>query len=348
MKKICLTALAFFLTCMSMLSASCVKPDNGHGDGESGTGNGKLRIVTTLYAPYDFACQIAGGEADVSMLLSPGEESHSYDPTPQDIISIGSCDLFIYNGGENEKWVDGVLESAGGNVRVLRMMDVVDTVYTEEIVEGMQPDEHGDSDGTGSGADDGDAAGGGAAKDADADAEFDEHVWASVDNAIAITRAIKDEIAAIDPQNEAFYTERLDSYVRELSDVRDAIAGVVSGSPRKLLVFGDRFPMRYFTEEFGLDYYAAFPGCSADTEADAATIKFLIDRIREEDIPVVLKNEMGSGTIADAIADETGATVRTLYACHNVSKEDYDSGVGYVGLMERNLETLKEALNGWH
>ena len=196
-----------------------------------------------------------------------------------------------------------------------------------------------------SGVDDGNAAGGGADKNDDADEEFDEHVWASVDNAIAIAGAIKDEIAAIDPENEALYMERLNSYVTELSDVRDAIAGVVSDSPRKLLVFGDRFPMRYFTEEFGLDYYAAFPGCSADTEADAATIKFLIDRVREEDIPVVLKNEMGSGTIADAIAAETGAGVRTLYACHNVSKEDYDSGVGYVGLMKRNLETLKEALN---
>lgn len=332
---------AFILILMIMLAASCGKSGNSSGEeADRANGGDKLKIVTTLYAPYDFAVQIAGSDADVSMLLSPGEESHSYDPTPQDIISIGECDLFIYNGGENEKWVDGVLESVGDNVRVLRMMDVVDKVYTEEIVDGMQSEENDDSNGG-----DGDGGSAAAAVGEDESEEFDEHVWASLDNAIVIAGAVKDEIAAIDPENEAVYSERLDAYVKELSGVREAIAQVVNGSLRKLLVFGDRFPMRYFTEEFGLDYYAAFPGCSADTEADAATIKFLIDKVKEENIPVVFKSEMSSGNIADAIAAETGAAVRTLYACHNISKEDFESGVGYVDLMKRNMEALKEALN---
>lgn len=311
---------------MVFLSASCT----GRGGSDDAGGEKKIKIVTTLYAPYDFVRNIAGSSADVSMLLSPGEESHSYDPTPQDIINIGSCDLFIYNGGENEKWVDGVLESAGDNVRVLRMMDVVDKVYTEEIIDGMQPE--GDMDNGDSGK-------------AGAGEEYDEHVWTSLDNAIAISEAIRDEIAAIDPENESVYSGRLASYVKELSEVRGEIAQVVNGSKRKVLVFGDRFPMRYFTEEFGLGYYAAFPGCSADTEADAATIKFLIDKVNEEKIQIVLKNEMSSGTIADAVAAETGAAVRTLYACHNISKEDYEAGAGYVDLMKRNIEALEEALN---
>ncbi len=347
MKKLYLPAAAFLLMFMVMLTASCGKTDSGPA-AEAGRENvgEKIKIVTTLYAPYDFAVQIAGDRADVNMLLSPGEESHSYDPTPQDIISIGSCDLFIYNGGENEKWVDGVLDSVGEKVRVLRMMDVVDKVYAEEIVEGMQ-------EAKGDGGERDSAAGSDDRANADEesfgsdgkDEEFDEHVWASVDNAIVISKAVKDEIAAIDPENEDVYRTRLDEYVESLSAVRDEIAQVVGGSPRKLLVFGDRFPMRYFTEEFGLDYYAAFPGCSADTEADAATIKFLIDKVKQENIPVVLKNEMSSGAIADAVAAETGASVCTLYACHNISKEDFNSGVGYIDLMKRNIEALKEALN---
>lgn len=348
MKRICLTVFAFLLICMAMFSASCGKPGNGP-DGEGGnTGKKKLKIVTTLYAPYDFAVNIAGDGADVNMLLSPGEESHSYDPTPQDIISIENCDLFIYNGGENEDWVDSVLASVGGNVRVLRMMDVVDRVYTEELVEGMQSGE------SGAGGDDTEGAVGDGGEhghadeertDVSEDGEYDEHVWASIDNAIAIVKAVNHELAELDPENETLYGERTEAYVKELSDVRDEIARLVSGSKRKLLVFGDRFPMRYFTEEFGLDYCAAFPGCSADTDADAATIKFLIDKVKEENVPVVFKNEMSSGTIAGAIADETGADVLTLYACHNISKEDYDAGVGYVDLMRRNIEALKEALN---
>lgn len=323
MKKIRFAAVAVILICMAMLQVSCGKPPDGPDDPDKIKGSGRLKIVTTLYAPYDFAVNIAGGEADVTMLLSPGEESHSYDPTPQDIISIEKCDLFIYNGGENESWVDGVLESVGDDVKVLRMMDVVDKVYTEELVSGMQPEDDGDSK----------------------TEEYDEHVWVSLDNAIAIVKAVTDEIVSIDPDNEETYKARMDEYTGELSRVRDDIARVVDNSERKLIVFGDRFPMRYFTEEFGLGYYAAFSGCSADTEANAATIKFLIDKVREESIPIVMKNEMSSGAIADSIAEETGAGVRTLYACHNVSKEDFESGVGYVGLMERNLAVLKEALD---
>lgn len=326
MKKMFLTVAAAVLMCVIILSASCGNAGNGPEDSGNMEGSGKLKIVTTLYAPYDFAVNIAGSKADVTMLLAPGEESHSYDPTTQDIINIGKCDLFIYNGGENEAWVDGVLESVGDNVKVLRMMDVVDKMYTEELVSGMQPEDGGDGGENGS-------------------EEYDEHVWASLDNAIAIVGAVTDEMVSIDPDNEETYKAGMDRYTAELSRVRDDIAQVVSESKRKLIVFGDRFPMRYFTEEFGLEYYAAFPGCSADTEADAATIKFLIDKVREENIPIVIKNEMSSGTVADSIAEETGTEVRTMYACHNISKEDFDSGVGYVGLMERNLAVLKEALN---
>lgn len=347
MKKIRFAAITVILICMATLLVSCGQTENGPDDPGDRQDSGKLKIVTTLYAPYDFAVNIAGSEADVTMLLAPGEESHSYDPTPQDIINIGKCDLFIYNGGENEAWVDDVLESVGDNVKILRMMDVVDKMYTEELVSGMQPEGDGDDGednagdtGSGNGSDIDDGIG--VINDSE---EYDEHVWASLDNAIAIVRAVTDEMVSIDPDNEETYKAGMDRYTAELSRVRDNIAQVVSESERKRIVFGDRFPMRYFTEEFGLEYYAAFPGCSADTEADAATIKFLIDKVREESIPVVIKNEMSSQAVADSIAEETGTEVRTMYACHNISKEDFDSGVGYVGLMERNLAVLKEALN---
>ena len=303
-----------------------------------GADDGKQKIVTTLYAPYDFAKNVGGDRVNVKMLLAPGEESHSYDPTPQDIMAIEHCDLFIYNGGENESWVEDILSSLDRDISVIKMMDLIDTVYEEETVEGMQTEkghEHKEED---------------AHEDADshdkedAHEEYDEHVWTSIDNAVSISEAIYKTLADRQPGDRDYFEKNYEEYRNGLIQVKNDIKNVVDNGCRKTIVLGDRFPMRYFVEEFGLDYCAAFPGCSADTEANALTIKFLIDKVRTEKIPVVFKMELSNGNIAKTIAGETQAKTTTLYACHNISADDFKAGTGYIDLMRRNEQALKEAL----
>ena len=322
-RKIYAALLVVILSCfMPALFSGCANKDSNVFEDD-----GKIHIITTLFAPYDFAKNIVQEEADVHMLLAPGEESHSFDPTPQDIINIQQCDLFIYNGGESEEWVESILSDIPPSVKIVKMMDCDFAKFEEE-----------------------------------GEDEFDEHVWASPANAVVITEAIEaalEEVASdagekdVGVQDESgdraglgdIFKRNADTYISKLEKLDDDIKDVVSHSKRSTLVFGDRFPMRYFTEEFGLDYYAAFPGCSADVEASPSTIVKLVDTVRDNNIPVVLKMELSSGKNAEAIAEETGTEVETFYVCHNVSKEDFDNGVGYLDLMERNLTVLKKALN---
>lgn len=283
----------------------------------------ELKVVSTIFASYDFARQIAGDYGEISMLLKPGAESHSYEPTPKDIVAIGECDVFIYVGGENDAWVDDILESVDtSNMIIIKMLDLVDKCK-EEHVEGMEHDhDHEEHE----------------------HEEWDEHVWTSPKNAMIICEKICDAFCQVNQVREKDYKDNLASYMEELKALDDSFTDAVENGNRSTLVFGDRFPLRYFIEEYGLKYYAAFPGCSSDTEASAATIAFLIDKVKEEKIPVVLKIELSSDNIARTIAEDTGATVRTFNTCHNVTAEEFSQGVTYISLMEQNLEVIKEAL----
>lgn len=291
------------------------------------TKESELSVVSTIFASYDFAKEIAGEYGDVSMLLKPGAESHSYEPTPKDIVTIGECDVFIYVGGENDAWVDDILESVDtSDMIIIKMLDLVDK-YTEEHVEGMEChkedcDEHDHSD----------------------TEEWDEHVWTSPKNAVIICEAICEAFCEVNSVREKDYRDNLNSYTEELLTLDEEFQTAIEAGNQNTLVFGDRFPLRYFTEEYGLEYYAAFPGCSSDTEASAATIAFLIDKVKEENIPVIFKIELSSDNIARTIAEDTGATVRTFNTCHNVTAEEFSQGVTYISLMEQNLEVIKEAL----
>lgn len=322
------------LLCL-ILSAACL---SGCGEGEiRGTGPdsdiseaSSLKIVCTIFPPYDFARAVAGDDAEVTMLLKPGEEVHSYEPTPQDIREIQDCSLFIYVGGENDVWVDQILDNLGEEKpQTLRLVDLVDTVE-EEQVEGMMPERGEESDDDSSGESDGEA---------------DEHVWTSPANAAQITEAVAQKMEELDPANAADYEENASDYEAQIMELDEKFREVVSSGKRRTIVFGDRFPMRYFAEEFGLDYYAAFSGCSSDSEPSAATLAFLIDKVREENIPVVFSIEFSNGNIARAICESTGAVQRTFYSCHNVTKDQFESGATYVSLMYENLEVLSEALN---
>ena len=365
-KKVLLACALFGL----LLLAGCNGKQNDYDSDKSG-----FNIVTTLYPAYDFAREIAGDKVNITMLLKPGEESHSYDPTPQDIIRIKECDLFIYNGGENEEWVDGIVDSLG-DLRVIRMMDCVDRLYEEEIAEGMYV--RGDGHGHGHAhtyehdmeseddhaheqeqghepeydkePEDDHAHTQEQVHDSeDADEvvtkEYDEHIWASPLNVVSIAQVITEELVKIDSGNEAYYEANCRQYTDELMEIDKSIRNIVANGKRKELIFGDRFPVRYFVEEYGLDYYAAFPGCSAEAEPSVATITFLIDKVKEDKVPIILKTELSNDNISKVIATETGTDVRTFYACHNISRQDYELGVTYIEQMKKNAEVLEEALN---
>ena len=292
--------------------------------------SGGISIVSSVFPSYDFARQItAGTNADVSLLLQPGEEVHSFDPTSQDIIRIQNADLFLYVGGENDTWVDGVISGLDKSVNTFRMMDFV-TLYEEELVEGMQPEAEEEASAT-------EATG--------EEKEWDEHVWTAPVNAISIVKAMAAELISLDPANAKTYQANTDAYVAKLESLDQSFRDVVNTAARKTVVFADRFPARYFVEEFGLSYYAAFPGCSADTEASAATVTSLIDNVKAEKIPVVFYIEMSTQQMANTVAEATGAKTMLFHTCHNVTKAEFESGATYLSLMENNVLALKAALN---
>lgn len=281
----------------------------------------KLKVVTTIFPQYDFARQLAGDKAEVTMLLKPGMESHTYEPTPQDIKLIRNSDLFIYTGGENDVWIEEILSSMGDKKpATLKLLDIVPTVK-EEVVKGMEHDHD------------------------DGEDELDEHVWTSPKNAMAIVNSIAAKMSEKDPENAKAYETNRENYILQLKSLDDAFRNVVKNAKRKTILFGDRFPFRYFADEYGLKYYAAFSGCSTETEASAATMAFLIDRVKREHLPVVFTIEFSNGKIADAISDATGARKMTLFSNHNITRDQLEAGENFLSMMNKNVESLKAALN---
>ena len=333
MKRIISLLLALAL---SLSLAACAAP------GEKADG-GKLQIVTTLFPYYDFARAIAQDRADVTLLLSPGREAHSFEPTPLDAVTISEADVFLYNGGEGEYWVESMLDAAGEHIAVAsRMMDYVDAL-NEEYVEGMQgadghdhDHEHGSHDHDHDHEED--------EHDSD-EIEYDEHIWTSPKNAVVLCRAVCDAICKADPANEDFYRTNCDDYCAQLEALDARFSALCESAPRRLLIFADRFPMLYFCREYGLDYRAAFHGCSGDTEPSLATIKFLIDKVEDENIPVVYTIDFGTKKVAAVVSECTGAAIETLYSMQTVSRADFDAGETYLTLMERNFEALRKGLN---
>lgn len=476
-------------------------------------GTKKLSIVTTIFPPYDFARQVAGEKADIKMLLPPASESHSFEPTPQDIIDISNADIFIYAGGDSDTWVNGILESIDtSKIKILSMMGLVDVVE-EEIKEGMTEDDHDHhhehdkklteedvhdralSDWSGEWKSIESALENGSldeyvkhsAEENETDTEaqkneltkkwksdydsitisdntvnfdgietdykyigykiidsdhgssvwygfetqnenvpkyiafndhgtshaedehnheehdhehdeqetphfylrygnesfeklttiedwtpkyftkeasdediakamnehnhghshegvYDEHVWTSPVNAKLITQAIAKAMIEKDSVNTDTYQKNETKYIAELDALDKSFRDVVANAKRKTLIFGDRFPFRYFVEEYGLDYYAAFPGCSTETEANAQTIAFLIDKVKAEEIPVVFHIELSNEKMADTICNETNAKKALFHSAHNLTKDEFNNGTTYLDVMKKNVESLKEAL----
>ena len=279
----------------------------------------KLSVVATGFAPYDFARQIGKDKADSTMLLSPGEESHTYEPTAADIMKIQDCDIFIYGGGESDEWVEDILESIDTEkITVIKMMQVTGAV-TETLVEGMEGEEE------------------------DGETEYDEHVWTSPTNAIKIVEALSEAMCQKDMANREYYQKNTESYIKELKDLDSGFSELSEAVGNKFFVVGDRFPFRYLADRYSFRYYAAFPGCSAQTEANPVTLAFLINKIKSENIPVVFKVDLSTGNIASSVSEATGAQVMTLYSCHVISADDFSNGETYVSLMKKNITGLKAA-----
>lgn len=291
---------------------------------EKSESSGKLKVIATIFPAYDFARQVFGDTADVKMLLKPGQESHSYDPSAKDIVEISGCDLFVYNGGESDQWVESVLKSAP-EVETFRLTDAV-SLLDEEVTEGMQNSGEHDHD------------------EEEHDDEYDEHVWTSPDNASAIVKALGKRAAELFPENADSVTANADSYAGKINELDAKFAELLSGEER-YFIFGDRFPLLYFFRHYGLNYYAAFPGCGSETEPSAQTMTFLLDKLRQPDsVPAVFCIELSSRRLGEVLAEDSGLPVVEFHTCHNISADDLAAGETYVSLMERNYEVLSDIL----
>ncbi len=320
MKKVILYILCAALM-MSLLGCARVNTS------AKGSENG-ISIVTTIFPLYDFARAVTDGKADVTMLIDPGAEVHTFDPTPDDMIKIQNADVFIYIGGENEAWVNQVLESMDTSGKtILRLMDAV-TPVEEEVVEGMQSDHaHPDEE------------------DEHAhEHEFDEHIWTSPKNAISMINYIAEALKSADSANAQEYAQNAADYSAQIQLVDEQIQSIADASKTKLLVVADRFPFRYLADEFSLDYRAAYSGCTSEAEVSAGTLAYLIDTVKENKIEHIYYIELSNRSVAKAVGEQTGAEQLLLHSCHNVTKEDFEAGVTYLSLMRDNAENLEKGL----
>lgn len=283
------------------------------------TDNGKPTVICTIFPQYDFVRQIAGDRVNLVMLAKPGSEVHGFDPSLSEMSMILDCDLFVYVGGETDRWVDDLLHKNGRDLNAVALVDLCETV-DEELAPGMQ----------------------GEAEEAP---ETDEHVWTSPRNCIRIVEGLCDALCALLPEEADAMKTNAAVYISELTELDGAFHDAVNNGKRKTVVFAERFPFRYLCDELGLRYYAALPGCSSNEEVSLSTVSFLIDRVKAENLPCVFTIEFSDGRIAKTIADATGCEILELHSCHNVSKADLDAGVTVLDLMRRNLQSLKKAVN---
>ena len=315
----------------------------------------KYSVVSTSFPGYDFARAVTKNtNISTKMLVKPGAETHTYEPTPQDIIDIKNADMFIYVGGDSDTWVEKILKDVDTKkTHVVKLVDLVSTVE-EEIVEGMEDeDEHEhdhdhdhkhDHDHDHKHDHDYDHESHAHKHDHDEEEEgpeIDEHVWTSPKKAMEIVKKIAEVASEIDAEEKTKINDNAEKYVAEIAQVDKDLHQAIDGKISEIVV-ADRFPFRYFADEFGLKYAAAFSGCSEQTEASAKTISFLINKVKQEKIKKIYKIELSNGKIAETVSRDTGAEVLELHSAHNVTADDFSKGVTYVDLMKRNLVALSK------
>ncbi|MCC8103508.1 MAG: metal ABC transporter substrate-binding protein [Clostridiales bacterium] len=290
-----------------------------------------IQIVATIFPEYDWVQQILGEQAEnaeLTLLLDSGADLHNYQPTVQDILTVSNCDFFIYVGGESDDWVDAVLQEAvNEDMVVLNLLEILgDSAVEEETVEGMETEDGEEEEG---------------------ETEYDEHVWLSLKNAQVFCEAIAEALEGIDPDNAELYAANVEEYMSHLAALDEEYQAVVDGASVTTLLFGDRFPFRYLTEDYALTYYAAFSGCSAESEASFETITFLAEKIDELGLNYVMTIESSDGKIAQTIISCTSSQtqeVLTLDSMQSITSQDLKEGADYLSIMEDNLDVLAQAL----
>lgn len=335
MKRITIAVLVLLV--LACVLVGCAKQNDSNKEDD------KLKVVATIFPEYDWVMEILGdkaNDAEVTMLLDNGVDLHSYQPTADDIIKVSDCDLFIYVGGESDGWVDDALKNATNkDMKVIDLLEVLgDSVKAEEVVEGMQTEEHGHEEGHEHGEE----------HDHEEEVEYDEHVWLSLRNAKVLCEAISNALQQIDSANKDEYAANCSAYIEKLSELDAKYQKAVDKAHLRTVLFGDRFPFRYLVDDYGLDYFAAFVGCSAESEASFETISFLAKKVDELNLPCVLTIEGKDHRIANTIVENTKAKnqkVLTMDSMQSTTSKDVASGTTYLSVMEKNLKVLEEALN---
>lgn len=278
----------------------------------------ELRIVTTSFPCYDFARQVAGQDAEITLLIRPGTEVHAFEPAPADILNIGQADLFIYIGGESDAWAEDILDSFGDDAPVsVRLIESI-----EEPLDAEHDHEHDH-----------------------AELEWDEHIWTSPKNAAKMVRFIQDAMSSRAPEFAERFCSNADAYIAQIEAIDVRLTQIVEEGLRRELVFADRFPFVYMAHDYGIKYVAAFSSCATETEPSAQVMVQLIQTIIKDKVPVIYTIEMSTGTIARTLSEETGVEVLTLHSVQTVTQEEFDAGETYVSLMQNNLEAIEKGLN---
>lgn len=291
-------------------------------------GDSKYTVVCTIFPQYDWVKEIAAGsDVEIVVLSDSGVDLHNYQPTVKDVAAISTCDMFIYVGGPSDSWADDVLKDRRNkNMRIINLFEVLgDKIKEEEEIEGPEGDHDHEHE----------------------EIEYDEHVWLSVKNAKYISRKIADEMCVMDAENTSLYEKNYTGYAEKLDELDGKFAAAVQSGVHKTLLFADRFPFRYFTDDYGLDYFAAFPGCSAESNASFETIIFLAGKVDELELKYVIALEGSDGKIAQSVIANTGThdqSVLRLDSLQSVSKSDIKAGATYISIMEKNLKTVETAL----
>lgn len=320
MKKIIASALCLAVLAGALAGCSTLKKDDG-----------RLRVIVTVYPVYDWVRNIARDDsdsADVSLLLDSGVDLHSYQPTTDDIAEIAAADVLICLGGLSDGWVDGVVSASGNKeLKVIRLLELLgDKAREEETVEGMQIEEEEEN--------------------GEDDVEYDEHVWLSLKNASYLTLKLADILAEADPANGDSYKKNGASYAARIDELDRQYEAAVKDAPTKTLLFGDRFPFRYLTDDYGITYYAAFAGCSAESEASFETVAFLAGKVDELGLRHIMKIETSDGSVARTVKSATKTKDQEILTLNSLqSTTDEDGGETYLSVMEKNLEVLKSALS---
>ena len=288
----------------------------------------KIKIIATLFPQYDFAKQIGGDKVEVSLLLTPGTETHTYEPTPQDIINVNKADLYIYTGKYMEPWSDKIANSITSDTEVLDASKNINLINEEQFEEehnttDINEEEHDNSH----------------------HHEYDPHIWLNPQNAIGMVKNIEKELCSIDPQNKEYYQKNAENYIKQLTNLDNEIETTIKESKKNKIAFGGTFAYAYFIQRYNLQYVSAYDSCGENSEPSVTKVKEVIDYMKENDINVIFYQELSAGKIADTISKETGATKLVFHTIHNASQEEINNGETYISLMQKNLQNLKQALS---